>query len=197
MRTVIYMVRHAESPYSEGTERTRGLTAQGKAKVEEVTEILKQEGIEAVISSPYARAVMTVQGLADHLGVEVELFEDLRERHFSGEDYHIRDDRFMDVIKELFQDPESVLPGGESNRACQRRAIDVLKPVLEKYAGKRVAIGTHGNVMTLMMNHFDPGYGFEFLTQTTKPDIYKMDFEDSKLVRITRLWEEQENESGL
>lgn len=196
MNTVIYMVRHAESPYSEGTERTRGLTAQGKLKVEKVTEILKQEGIDAVVSSPYARAVMTVQGLADHLNVEVELFEDLRERHFSGDDYKISDDRFMDVIRELFQDPESALPGGESNKACQRRALDALKPILEKYAGKRVAIGTHGNVMTLMMNHFDPGYGFEFLDRTTKPDLYKMEFEDSVLVRVARLWEEKAHEPG-
>ncbi len=30
MKTSIYMVRHAESPYDEGDERTRGLTVQGK-----------------------------------------------------------------------------------------------------------------------------------------------------------------------
>jgi len=35
MMTTIYMVRHAESPYTEGTERTRGLTTKGKSDVEE------------------------------------------------------------------------------------------------------------------------------------------------------------------
>ena len=39
MKTIIYMVRHAESPYNEGTERTRGLTTKGKGDVEKVTEI--------------------------------------------------------------------------------------------------------------------------------------------------------------
>ena len=30
--------------------------------------------------------------------------------------------------------------------------------------------------MTLMMNYFDKQYGFELLMNTSKPDIYKMEF---------------------
>lgn len=55
MKTIVYMVRHAESPYTEGTERTRGLTLEGKVKAAQITEILKDEGIQSMISSPYAR----------------------------------------------------------------------------------------------------------------------------------------------
>ena len=36
MNIVIYMVRHAESPYTEGNERTCGRTAKGKADAEKV-----------------------------------------------------------------------------------------------------------------------------------------------------------------
>ncbi|SFL30896.1 2,3-bisphosphoglycerate-dependent phosphoglycerate mutase [Paenibacillus sp. 1_12] len=36
MKTIIYMVRHAESPYTEGNERTRGLTPKGKMNAETV-----------------------------------------------------------------------------------------------------------------------------------------------------------------
>lgn len=57
MKTIIYMVRHAESPYTEGNERTRGLTLEGKMNAEKITEILKDEGINIIISSPYARAI--------------------------------------------------------------------------------------------------------------------------------------------
>lgn len=39
-------------------------------------------------------------------------------------------------------------------------------------------------VMSLMMGHFSTGYGLDFLMQTTKPDIYVMEFkEDEVLVR--------------
>lgn len=43
MKTIIYMVRHGESPYNEGNERTRGLTPKGKVDIEKVTKLLMGE----------------------------------------------------------------------------------------------------------------------------------------------------------
>lgn len=163
MKTIIYMVRHAESPYTEGNERTRGLTAKGKADVERVTEILKVEGIELIISSPYNRAILSIEGLAQYLGLEIKTFEDLRELHFAGEDYIIENVELMSKLREKFNDPEYCLPGGESNSECQKRSIEVIKTILKVHAGKRIAMGTHGLVMTLMMNYFDSNYDLDFL----------------------------------
>lgn len=87
MKTIIYMVRHTESPYTEGNDRTRGLTPKGKIHVEKVTELLKDEGIDIMISSPYARAILTVEGLAQMINLDIKTFEDFRERHFAREDY--------------------------------------------------------------------------------------------------------------
>ncbi|MCY9694773.1 histidine phosphatase family protein [Paenibacillus alginolyticus] len=190
MKTIIYMVRHAESPYTEGNERTRGLTLEGKMNAETITEILKDEGINIIVSSPYARAILTLEGLAKELELDIKIFEDLRERHFSGEDYIISNEEFMPAIKKMFDDPNYALPGGESNTVCQNRSVVVLKNILEEYKGKKVAIGTHGNVMTLMMNYFDSNYGLDFLNQTKKPDIYKMHFKDLVLEEVTKLWKE-------
>ncbi|MCM3172913.1 MULTISPECIES: histidine phosphatase family protein [Paenibacillus] len=186
MKTTIYMVRHAESPYDEGNERTRGLTAKGKADVEQVTKLLSDEGIDIILSSPYRRAVLSVEGLAQHLNLEIETFEDLRERHFSSDD--VID--LMSNIRNNFYNAEYALPGGESNADCQNRSITVLKTILKEHKGKKIAIGTHGLVMTLMMNHFDSNYGLAFLDQLKKPDIYKMQFEDLELKEVTRLWNE-------
>ena len=66
-------------------ERTRGLTTKGKGDVEKITEILKEEGIDVIISSPYNRAILSIEGLAQNLGLDIKTFEDLRERHFAGE----------------------------------------------------------------------------------------------------------------
>ncbi|WP_422657618.1 histidine phosphatase family protein [Paenibacillus sp. EC2-1] len=188
METIIYMVRHAESPYTEGNERTRGLTAKGKVDAEKITEILKDEGINTIISSPYARAILTLEGLAKELELETQIFEDLRERHFS--DYIIMNEEFIPTMKKMFDDPAYSLPGGESNTVCQNRSVVVLKNILQEHKGKKVAIGTHGNVMTLMMNYFNSNYGLDFMNQTKKPDIYKMKFRDLVLEGVTRLWKE-------
>lgn len=188
MRTIIYMVRHAESPYNEGNERTRGLTPKGKVDVGKVTEILKDEGIDLIISSPYSRAILSVEGVAQNLNLDIKIFEDLRERHFAGD--IIGNTELMSAIREKFNDPDYALPGGESNAVCQNRSIAVLKTILKEYKGKKIAIGTHGLVMTLMMNHFDSNYGLDFLNQIKKPDIYKMHFEDLVLKEVTKLWNE-------
>ncbi|MBB6024696.1 2,3-bisphosphoglycerate-dependent phosphoglycerate mutase [Paenibacillus sp. JGP012] len=187
METIVYMVRHAESPYDEGTERTRGLTSAGQMNAAKVTEILKNEGIHTIISSPYARAILTLEGLAKALAMDIQIVEDLRERHFSDE--LIADKDFGPAEKKMFDDPDYALPGGESNRVCQRRAVSVLKQILVDYRGKKIAIGTHGHVMTLMMNSFDSSYGLDFMHQTRKPDIYQLHFEEMKLEKVTRLWE--------
>ena len=79
------MVRHAESPYNEGNERTRGLTSKGKLDAEKVTKLLIGEGIDILASSPYSRAVISIEGLAQQLSLEIETHEDLRERHFSSD----------------------------------------------------------------------------------------------------------------
>jgi len=57
METYIYLVRHAESPYTEGNERTRGLTTKGYSDLATVTEILQSEEIDVIVSSLYSCSV--------------------------------------------------------------------------------------------------------------------------------------------
>jgi len=42
--------------------------------------------------------------------------------------------------------------------------------------------------MTMMIHYFDSSYGYDFLNQLTKPDIYKMVFDGLELIDISRLW---------
>lgn len=82
MKTYVYMVRHGESPKTENNERTRGLTDKGWSDAKRITEILKNEGINVFVSSPYRRAVLTIEELAECYDKEILLFEELRELEF-------------------------------------------------------------------------------------------------------------------
>jgi 2,3-bisphosphoglycerate-dependent phosphoglycerate mutase len=42
--------------------------------------------------------------------------------------------------------------------------------------------------MTIILNYFDSNYGFEFWKQTSKPDIYRLEFEEKELNLVERLW---------
>jgi 2,3-bisphosphoglycerate-dependent phosphoglycerate mutase len=46
MNTVVYMVRHGESPKNDRNERTRGLTAQGMLDAHQIMLLLKNEAID-------------------------------------------------------------------------------------------------------------------------------------------------------
>ncbi|TDF93797.1 histidine phosphatase family protein [Paenibacillus piri] len=191
MGTILYMVRHAEAPFSLERERERGLSDRGKKAAALVTELLADCGIAAVVSSPYARAVETVKGLADRMGIPIELEEDLRERQLAGIDYIVEDRDFIPAVEKLFAEPDFSFPGGESNAASQRRSVAALRRVMERHKGKSIAVGTHGNIMTVMMQYFNSSIGLAFWKQTSKPDIYKMEFDDTgSLIAINRLWEE-------
>ncbi|WP_416143748.1 histidine phosphatase family protein [Planococcus koreensis] len=189
MSTFIYMVRHGESP-KEGNERTRGLTEKGQTNAHQIAEILKAEEIDVVVSSPYIRSVLTVKKLAHQIGKEVLVFEDLKERRFSSEDNQVSDKELLPLLERSFLEPNYALGGGESNVECQKRAVKVLKALLTTYEEKKVVIGTHGAVMTLMMGFYDEKYDLNFLSNTSKPDIYKMEFSGHELVDVQRLWSE-------
>ncbi|OPG99690.1 histidine phosphatase family protein [Chryseobacterium mucoviscidosis] len=188
--TALYFVRHAESEYMEGQERERGLTEQGKRDAATVAGLLHREQIQLFYSSPYRRAVDTIQGLAEVSGGIVVTEEDLRERELSGPE--VKHEHFRKAKLRLYDDPGFAYAGGESGEVAVSRAITVIQQILDRHPGQKIVIGTHGDIMTLIFNYYDPSYGYDFWVNKTMPDIYKLEFDrESRLVQVTRLWEEQ------
>jgi len=188
MKTHIFMIRHAESPFVFGEERSRGLSEDGFQAAMKVADILGSEEIHCVISSTYERAKQTVEFLADRKNLPIIEYEELRERPIKGLDYKSSWEDLLKAIEKSFSDLDYALEGGESTRQAQQRAIPIIFRLLDEYKGKNIAIGTHGNIMTIIMNYFDKNYGYDFWNSTSKPDIYRMTFLDGQLQNIDRLW---------
>lgn len=185
--TVLYFVRHAESRYVEGQERERGLTEQGHQDARTVASLLHEEQIQLFYSSPYRRAVDTIQILADRSGGMVVTEEDLRERQLSSSD--VKHESFHESKERLYRDPTYAFPGGESGEQARSRAVAVIDRILDKHRSQKVVIGTHGDIMTLILQHYDSSYGYDFWESTSMPDIYKLEFNKMhNLVQVTRLW---------
>lgn len=188
MKTTIYMVRHAESPYLLGEERTRGLSKEGFAAADVVADLLEDVQIDYFASSAYTRAIQTVQVAADRRGAHIEAYEELIERPIKGLDYEMSWEEIEVAIKRSFADSEYALEGGESTGAAQARAIPVIEQLLEQYRGQSIAIGTHGNIMTIIMSYYDKGVDYDFWASTSKPDIYKLTFAENQLESTERVW---------
>jgi 2,3-bisphosphoglycerate-dependent phosphoglycerate mutase len=189
MTTTLYMVRHADSPFVFGDERNRELSDTGLDGARRVAEILGDVTIDHIASSSYARAIQTVQYLAEAKGLPITEYEELAERSIRGLDYQVPWEMMEAAIEKSFSDKDYALEGGESTRKAQQRAIPVIEKLLQEYEGKTSVLGTHGNIMTIIMNFYDNNYGYEFWKSTSKPDIYKLIFTANRLEQAERIWE--------
>lgn len=178
------MVRHAHSVYTPD-ELGRPLSAEGFIDAEKISKLLEKENIDIVLSSPYKRAVQTVEGVAKSIGQEVILKDDFKERKLAEQSV----DDFDHAISRVWEDPTFSWGGGESNVIAQKRGVKAVTAVLQAYECKTLVIGTHGNLMALIMNHFNSDYDFNFWKNLDMPDIYKLTFEGTILVKVERIWQ--------
>jgi len=78
--TTIYFVRHAEADNSNRDGRNRPLTEKGMKDRALVTEYLQDKSVDAVVASPFKRAIDTIADFAEQNDCEIEIVEDFRER---------------------------------------------------------------------------------------------------------------------
>jgi broad specificity phosphatase PhoE len=69
----VLLVRHAEK--REDRSADPGLTAAGRRRAQALLEMLRDSGITAVYATHFARTQLTVQPLARHLGLPVEVLQ--------------------------------------------------------------------------------------------------------------------------
>lgn len=185
MQTTLIFVRHAHSTYTSD-ESGRPLSDKGFSDAVLMSELLKRESIDVVISSPYKRAIQTVKGIAEFFDLEVEIVDGFKERTLSSqpiEDFDV-------AMRTVWEDPSFSYEGGESNNVAQQRGVETTLNILDLHKGKCIVIGTHGNIMILIMNYFDKQFDFRFWNSLGMPDAYKLTFENEKLIEVNRLWTE-------
>lgn len=155
--THVYFVRHAEPNYANHDDALRELAPKGLADRALAAGYLRDKGVDAVLSSPYKRAVDTVAPLAEMLGLAVETVDGFRERKVDS--VWIED--FDGFVRRQWADFSYKLSDGESLGEAQGRNLEALDGVLERFAGRTVAIGSHGMALSTVIHHFRPGFGYE------------------------------------
>ena len=189
--TTVYFVRHAEPNYKNHDDMSRELSAKGMEDRKLVTKFLADKDIDAVLSSPFKRAVDTVSEFADRKGLNIGIVNDFRERRVDS--VWIED--FTAFCKAQWADFDYKLSDGECLSEVQKRNIIALNDVLMKYQGKNIVIGSHGTALSTIINYYDKSFGhseFEKI-KGLMPWIVRFTFEDEKCVEIKQfnLFEEK------
>ena len=173
--TQLYFVRHAHPLYRNHNDAGRELSPRGLEDRKLVTAFLMDKEIDAVLSSPYSRAVDTVRHFADTVRMPIIHIPDFRERLVAGKWI----DDFDTFCRQQWADFSYRLPGGECLQEVQDRNISGVMRVLKEYAGQRVVIGSHGTAISTVLNYFDPTFGYEGFESIRRlmPWIVRLDFD--------------------
>ena len=170
----VLLIRHAEpipigSPDVADTDRP--LTEAGRAAAVELAQELDGWAITAIYSSPHRRALETVAVLAERRRLEVQILDDLRERVLSLEPH----EAWRESLTRAWAEPDWSLPGAESGRSAQRRAAAMLDLLRARHAdGGRLVLGSHGNLISIVLQQLEPGVDMAFHLAMPMPAIYRL-----------------------
>jgi probable phosphoglycerate mutase len=156
--TNLLLIRHGETAWN-AEHRIQGrldvpLSTTGVWQTGRLAQRLADEAIDAVISSDLARAWMTGAPLADARGLTMVPEPRLRERAFGIFEGKTLDEIAAGHPDELVawrsRDVDWRIPGGESGAEFIDRVLVALHEIADAYAGRTVAVVTHGGVLDVV-----------------------------------------------
>ncbi|MGF1933457.1 MAG: histidine phosphatase family protein [Nostoc sp. ChiQUE02] len=168
MQKTLYIVRHCQAV---GQEANAPLTSEGNLQAIALADLLFGFGIERLISSPFVRASQSIVPLAELLGLSIEIDNRLIERVLCATPL----DDWRERLAESFTNLDLYLDGGESSRIAMARGIAVIDEILPQETST-IAIVTHGNLMALILKHFDDRIGYAEWEKLRNPDVYRVQF---------------------
>ncbi len=179
MNKNIYIVRHCEA---EGQSADSPLTERGFAQAIELSNFLFDIKPDRIFSSPFLRAIQTIQPFAEDKDIEIEKDSRLSERVLSS----ISFPDWMDKLKATFNNMDLKYEGGESSNEALNRIVSVVNDVLASDSENTIIVA-HGGVISLLLHHFDKEFGFEQWITLSNPDVYLLSL-TSNGADYKRLW---------
>lgn len=157
--TDLILVRHGETVWHDGNRyagRTDvGLTPRGHRQAAALADWAAGERIDAVVSSPLSRAMLTARPAADALGLVPRVENRLVELDFGRGEGLTRDEmreRFPDELAAFLRDPVAHhLPGGEDPRAAAERAGAALHDLADELPDGRILVVAHSTLVRLVL----------------------------------------------
>jgi broad specificity phosphatase PhoE len=159
--TRLYLIRHGQSAGNAegrfGGHSATPLSRLGRQQAELTAKALAKERISAIYSSDLQRAVQTAEPLARALNLKINAADAFRERHvgvlegltFDEAKKEFPEDYYALVNRELAH----VITRGESYHQLLDRTTGVLREILEKHKGGRVAIFAHTGTICFLTLH--------------------------------------------
>lgn len=158
--TTLRLLRHGETPHTiekrfSGTRFDPPLSERGQGQARAAAKHLASVGgTDVIVASPLQRARQTAQAVADELGLEVMVDDDLRECDFGDWDgltFAEARAQAGDALSRWLSNPEIAPPGGESLLQLAARVAEAQQRILDANTGRGVLIVAHvGSIKMLI-----------------------------------------------
>lgn len=192
--TRLYLIRHgattlsAEDRFSGGTDVD--LSDEGRWQASCLAERLADDSISAFYCSPMRRTVETAQIVSQPYGYTIIQQDGLREIHHGRWETLQRSEvekRFPEEYSSWQEDPFTFAPqGGESGLMVIARALPVIREIVVRHAGQRVAVVSHKATIRLIISSllgFDPR-GYRDRLDQSPACLNILDFKDPVRARL-------------
>ena len=158
--TRLVLIRHADHGLLGrrlvGRQPGVGLSPEGERQAEALAERLAPAPVRALYCSPLQRAQATAGPLADRLGLEARIADELNEVDFgawsdrsfaelAGLDERRRFNAFRSRTR---------APGGESISDVLARVLDLVDRLCSEHGEQMIALVSHGDVIKIAIAHY-------------------------------------------
>ena len=155
----LLIVRHAEPIRIEGGQgkgpADPALTVRGHDQATRLADWLAHEQVDAVVTSPLARARETAQPVASAFVLDAEVVDGIAEWDAESDEYipveelrELKDERWHAMIEGRWVDT-----GGVDPSVFQAQIVPVFEELIARFAGQRVVVVTHGGVVNVYTAH--------------------------------------------
>lgn len=202
MNTIVYLIKHAEELEEKGIKNTNEssqlmnekfiLSVNGEEQAKELSENPELQNIDILWSSSYSRAKGTAKYIAYKNNLDINIDSRLNERKLGS----IEDlakwmkDKKYGVVQSYLLDKKYKGRDGESCEEATKRISEFLEFILEEYKGKRIALVSHGALLSfLLTNWCDLNEDVKLIwnnkiIEIKEPSITKLTFDNRNLIDI-------------
>ena len=153
--TELIVIRHGETEWNRiGKQQGQldtDLSEVGRAQAKALAAALDGETFDALYSSDLGRAMQTAGIIAPRAGLEIVADVRLRERHLGTMQgmtiAEFRQEHPQEYTRFRSDDPDYILPGGESIRQRYDRSIACAEALAARHAGGRLLLVAHGGIL--------------------------------------------------
>ena len=202
MITTIYLVKHADELKENGIRNTNEtaqlinekyiLSVKGEEQSKKLSENPELNNIDVLWSSSYVRAKATAKYIAYKNNIEINIDSSLNERKLGNlEDLSKwMENKSCGVVQAYLQDKKWKAREGESCEEATKRVTLFLQKILKEYSGKRIALVSHGALISFLLTNWcklkeEMKLVFnDKIIEIKEPSITKLSFDDQKLVTI-------------